>query len=197
MPKASRKELRKTLFKEGAGARETARKEAKEKRKAIEAAAPPPKAPAAKRYILFVGNMPYDVTEEQIKQHFKSAEPSSIRIRQKGICFLEFSGENAAAQMHQALQLHHSTMKNRRINVEFSAGGGGNSAHRKDKIKQKNSNFQEELKNRRPAESASKSSASKANSEANSETAPADAAPADAAPVNGVHPARLAALKKK
>lgn len=51
--------------------------------------------------------------------------------KSKGYAFLEFT---SASALQHALKLHHSTLGNRKINVELSAGGGGNSAVRKAKI---------------------------------------------------------------
>lgn len=141
MPKASRKELRKSLFKKGAEARQ-AQQAAKP---VIEKPAPVPTRHAPKRYILFVGNLPYNSDEAAIRNHFKACEISKVRLRSNGICFLEFEGENAAARLYRALQFHHTMFENRKINVEFSAGGGGNSKNRRDKIKQKNEDFQKEM----------------------------------------------------
>lgn len=186
MPKASRKELRKQLFKRGAESRGEAKEEAKAKHDAIEAAKPAP-PPLNKRFILFVGNLPYDITEDEIKKHFKNCEPSSIRLRSNGICFLEFKGDDGAAQLHHALQYHHSLLRNRKINVEFSAGGGGNSAKRREKIRQKNLNFQEEIKGKKDT---------KLSAGGNRLYKPS-AEDRKAAAESGINPARLAALKAK
>lgn len=49
------------------------------------------------RFIVFIGNLPYTATTEQIKQHFASVSPSSVRHstdkstgKSKGFAFLEF-----------------------------------------------------------------------------------------------------------
>lgn len=49
----------------------------------------------------------------------------------KGFAFLEFTAPTA---LQNALKLHHSTLSGRKINVELSAGGGGNSEARRAKI---------------------------------------------------------------
>lgn len=49
----------------------------------------------------------------------------------KGCAFLEFT---TATGLQSALRLHHSSLSGRKINVELTAGGGGNSATRKAKI---------------------------------------------------------------
>lgn len=40
--------------------------------------------------------------------------------------------------MQQCLKLHHTSIQGRRINVELTAGGGGNTDGRKEKIKERN-----------------------------------------------------------
>ena len=49
----------------------------------------------------------------------------------KGFAFIEFTSTSA---LQAALKMHHSVLLNRKINIELSAGGGGNSAQRKSKI---------------------------------------------------------------
>lgn len=99
------------------------------------------------RFILFVGNLPYDAGQEEIAAHFKSCAPDRIRVRpDKGIAFLEFDNDNKEIQskMEIALRMHHLTLGNRKINVELTVGGGGNSANRVEKIKAKNETMIEE-----------------------------------------------------
>lgn len=55
--------------------------------------------------------------------------------KSRGIAFLELP---TSAAMQQCLKLHHSTLQNRTINVELTAGGGGKSDTRKEKIKERN-----------------------------------------------------------
>lgn len=101
------------------------------------------------RFILFVGNLPYDITQEQLQKHFKSCKPDRIRIRQdKGIAFMEFDNDTKEIQhkMGLALALHHSTLNNRKINVELTVGGGGNSEARVNKLKEKNDKSREQRK---------------------------------------------------
>ncbi|CAH2354177.1 nucleolar protein 6 [[Candida] railenensis] len=108
------------------------------------------------RFILFVGNLPYDITQEEILGHFKSSKPDRVRIRQdKGIAFLEFDNDTQEIQskMELALRLHHSTLKFRKINVELTVGGGGNSENRKTKLKDKNEKLLEERRTRIKEES--------------------------------------------
>lgn len=126
------------------------------------------------RFILFCGNLPFDVTEEEIRTHFKNCKPDRIRIRpDKGIAFLEFDNDTDAikSKMEKALMRHHTMLKNRKINVELTVGGGGNSENRKTKLKEKNEKLADERK---------------ANVKENKKEA---AVPA------GVHPARAALMK--
>ncbi|GMM51304.1 RNA-binding protein [Levilactobacillus brevis] len=195
MAKVNRKEKRKLLFKKGSEARK-ASKPVFEKKQLEEIK----RKPSAKRFILFVGNLPYTTTEEEIRKHFEACNISKVRLRSNGICFLEFEGENAATRLHHALQLHHSSFNNRRINVELSAGGGGNNQSRRDKIKQKNEDIQKELGKRIEDKKTSNSvetskpkkmpnNRSKAKQEISEETIVE-------AQSKGINPARLAALKK-
>lgn len=103
------------------------------------------------RFILFVGNLAYNTTEEMLKGHFKNCLPSRIRIRpDKGIAFLEFDSDTDAIRkkMDLALALHHSMLGSRKINVELTVGGGGNSEKRLQKLKEKNDKLLEERKER-------------------------------------------------
>ncbi|GAA6019069.1 hypothetical protein JCM11491_002505 [Sporobolomyces phaffii] len=102
------------------------------------------------RLIVFVGNLPYKVTADDIKKHFESCgETPQVRLltpkapppsasgsssavpASKGCAFVQFATSTA---LQSALRLHHSTLENRKINVELTAGGGGNSDARKTKI---------------------------------------------------------------
>lgn len=103
------------------------------------------------RFLLFVGNLPYDVTADELVAHFKSSKPDRVRIRpDKGIAFLEFDNDTPEIQskMELALRLHHSTLKQRKINVELTVGGGGNSDNRKTKLREKNDKLLDERRTR-------------------------------------------------
>lgn len=62
----------------------------------------------------------------------------------------------AATQAHleAALRMHHSKLEGRKINVELTAGGGGKSENRMNKIKSKNDEIgrrRQQLVKRSPA----------------------------------------------
>ncbi|KXJ93705.1 hypothetical protein Micbo1qcDRAFT_158560 [Microdochium bolleyi] len=155
------------------------------------------------RFIVFVGNLPYSATVPQIQEHFASLQPTSIRLlhektnpsKSRGIAFVEFAGYD---HMKTCLRtMHHSTFTGtatnpktgkswpdeRRINVELTAGGGGNTAARKDKIKQKNVKLNEQRIRRMEAEE-------KAKHERRSNGAPNSGGPQQETGGDGVHPSR-------
>ncbi|KAH8601956.1 hypothetical protein B0O99DRAFT_607821 [Bisporella sp. PMI_857] len=124
------------------------------KRKA--AAEGPGKEP---RFIVFIGNLPFTATTASVTQHFAKVRPRSVRHitekndprRSKGIAFLEFEGYD---HMKTCLKLFHHSMFDdgvspaRRINVELTVGGGGNSKERKSKIGEKNQRLNEQRERR-------------------------------------------------
>lgn len=64
------------------------------------------------------------------------ADPKSNQPpKSRGIAFLELP---SSAAMQACLKLHHSLLQGRRINVELTAGGGGKSEGRQEKIKSRN-----------------------------------------------------------
>lgn len=124
--------------------------------------------PAKKsRFIVFVGNLPFSATVQDIEKHFSAVKPISIRLlhekanptKSRGIAFVEFAGFD---HMKTCLKtLHHSTItcqgrdhrgdpkpEERQINVELTAGGGGNTDGRKEKIKAKNVKLNEQRERR-------------------------------------------------
>jgi nucleolar protein 6 len=130
------------------------------------------------RFIVFVGNLPFTATKEQILAHFAKITPSSIRHstnkatgRSKGFAFLEFDGYD---KMKTCLKLYHhsifdpdasedrndgkgeekkaSTAKGRKINVELTVGGGGMGKGRKEKLKGKNQRLEEQRERLRAKE---------------------------------------------
>lgn len=81
-----------------------------------------------KRYVLFVGNLPFSITEDELKKHFltKASQIVDIRIPKKdntnlsrGFAYVEL-GNNT--DYEKALSLNHSFVKGRRINVQYSGG---------------------------------------------------------------------------
>ncbi len=106
-----------------------------------------------------MGNLPYDVTQSQLAKHLASVHPKSIRImsdkvtkKGKGCAFVEFEGYD---HMKTALRtMHHTELDGdtrdpkkgggRKINVELTAGGGGNTKVRKGKIIEKNEKLAEQ-----------------------------------------------------
>ncbi|WWC70813.1 uncharacterized protein I206_104765 [Kwoniella pini CBS 10737] len=101
------------------------------------------------RFILFVGNLSFKTTKEEVQEHFKEAlgqlpsvrllttkaTPENPKTKSRGIAFLELPNSTL---MQAALKLHHSNLKGRTINVELTAGGGGKSEDRKRKINERN-----------------------------------------------------------
>lgn len=71
----------------------------------------------------------------------KARDPSAPQS--KGCAFVEFSSPDA---LQKGLRFHHSQFHGRQINVELTAGGGGQSAQRKEKIKAKNAELDKERK---------------------------------------------------
>lgn len=167
--------------------------------------------PKKQRFIVFVGNLPYTLSEEQLKQHFASIKPESIRFltkpdtgQCKGYAFLEFAHFD---RMKTCLkQFHHTIIDSgiggergkKKINVELTAGGGGSGAQRNQKLQTKNTRLEEERKRRAEAlaKQEKKKRAKQAQSGASS-TPPKPkvekAAKPDASA--GVHPARLARIQ--
>ncbi|PCH33893.1 RNA-binding domain-containing protein [Wolfiporia cocos MD-104 SS10] len=110
------------------------------------------------RYILFVGNLKYTTTKEAIQEHFSKCDPPpSVRLmtpkpipgksttKSKGFAFLEFTSRNA---LQQALKLHQSELEGRMINIELTAGGGGKSESRLEKLKKRNRELYEQRQKR-------------------------------------------------
>ncbi|CAL7946260.1 unnamed protein product [Xylocopa violacea] len=78
-----------------------------------------------KRYILFVGNLPYTITSEELKKHFltKVSQIVDIRIPKKdantsrGFAYVELANN---VDYEKALSLNHTFVNGRRINVQYS-----------------------------------------------------------------------------
>ncbi|KAG8884928.1 hypothetical protein FRB98_002089 [Tulasnella sp. 332] len=112
------------------------------------------------RYILFVGNLSYTTTAEAIAKHFtirapkskegldskptasKPAKRPNVRLgttkgsdASKGYAFVEYT---EPGDLQRGLSLHHTALDGRQINVEMTAGGGGNTEKRRQKVMEKN-----------------------------------------------------------
>lgn len=100
-------------------------------------------------YILFVGQLSYETTKEELFKHVKEElgdehkiTHETVRIRlltdaktkkSRGMAFLETHDPDL---MYACLKLHQTNIGDRRINVERSAGGRKDSDSRKAKLKQ-------------------------------------------------------------
>ncbi|KAH9816989.1 putative RNA-binding protein [Teratosphaeria destructans] len=183
------------------------------------------------RFIVFVGNLPYDTTDASLAAHFTKIAPAAIRHRtdpktkkSKGFAFLEFDGYD---RMKTCLKLyHHSEFdpatyegeKNaagaqqggrgkkakgpRKINVELTAGGGGKTEGRREKIKAKNVRLEEqrqrraELERKEKLKAEKKKAAAGGEERAKQEGPRAEAKSEGAAGDNaGMHPSRLARMQ--
>ena len=104
-----------------------------------------------KRYLLFLGNLSYKSTAEEIKAFFEQEGASVVAVRistdkktkkPKGFAFCEL---DSAESLEIALGMHQTKFGGRKINVELTAGGGGHkSEKRKLKIKEKNEKYRQE-----------------------------------------------------
>lgn len=161
----------------------------------------------AARFIVFVGNLPYSAKVADIEEHFSAVHPTAVRLlhektnpnKSRGIAFVEFAGYD---HMKTCLKtLHHSTMTcqgrdyhgqpkddERKINVELTAGGGGNTDYRKERIRAKNEKLTGERDRRAKQEEIEKIKKEKER------LLKGGAQKADA---NGIHPSRLARVPKK
>uniref|UniRef100_A0A2K6DPD5 Eukaryotic translation initiation factor 4B n=1 Tax=Macaca nemestrina TaxID=9545 RepID=A0A2K6DPD5_MACNE len=81
-----------------------------------------PKSPT---YTAFLGNLPYDVTEESIKEFFKGLNTSAVRLprapsnpeRLKGFGYAEFEDRDS---LFSALSLNKESLGNRRFQVDVA-----------------------------------------------------------------------------
>jgi nucleolar protein 6 len=207
----------------------------RKKRKSADGEAKPAEtedAPAKKgkdRFIVFVGNLPYDATDASLAAHFKKLAPAAIRHRtdpktkrSKGFAFLEFDGYD---RMKTCLKLYHHSMFDpadyaestghghghqkrkgkgaRRINVELTAGGGGKTEGRMEKIKAKNVRLEEQRRRRAELDRKEREKAERKGGAAKEGSkggkggdADADGGKLEAAEdAGGMHPSRLARMK--
>ena len=177
-------------------------------------AAPKP----SERFIVFVGNLPFNTTDFALKAHFKKLEPYTLRHRtdpqtkkSKGFAFLEFENYD---RMKTCLQMYHHSMFDpedkelggkgkgtgrggRQINVELTAGGGGKTKDRKDKIRVKNVRLEEQRQ--RKAETERKEEGKKkgkndAGKKRDERRPRADAKVELGGDPGGMHPSRMAMM---
>ncbi|KAF2271000.1 hypothetical protein CC78DRAFT_611043 [Lojkania enalia] len=168
------------------------------------------------RFIVFVGNLPFSATKEQMETHFAKVAPSSVRIqtyKESGKCrgfgFLEFERFD---RMETCLKKYNHSMfpdarkkEGRKINIELTAGGGGNNASRKSKIQAKNDKLANERQHDREKrdEIEAKQAERKEKKEVRQkygkgrkkvQEAPAPVEAVDAE--SGMHPSRLARMQE-
>ncbi|XP_055344171.1 uncharacterized protein LOC129592221 [Paramacrobiotus metropolitanus] len=107
-----------------------------------------------KKFIVFVGQIPFDTKEEEVKRRFEEiAKPEKIKNfrwathptskRFKGFAYVEFSNKGA---YRRAFELHNTVINGRPINVEATNPGGRKSRFRKDKLKSLSTSFQQKAK---------------------------------------------------
>jgi len=95
-----------------------------------------------KNYVLFIGNLSYETTNQDLMDHFaKCGTIKSVRIptgkednKPRGFAYLEVDEHKT---YENVVSLHHSFLRRRRINVECTFGGSEKSAKRKAIIKEK------------------------------------------------------------
>ncbi|XP_074036910.1 uncharacterized protein [Leptinotarsa decemlineata] len=96
-----------------------------------------------KRYVVFVGNIPYDTTKQDLLELFqKCGEIKHVRIptekkgdRPRGFAYVEAANEET---YQKCLSKHHSFLKGRRINVLYTQSGKKKGDDKKKEIKAKN-----------------------------------------------------------
>ena len=186
-----------------------------------------PAKPSKSRFIVFVGNLPYETTNASLQAHFKKLSPFTLRHRtdpktnkSKGFAFLEFENYD---RMKTCLKLYHHGMFDpedyreesaqygpkqqnhgnkkkgaRRINVELTAGGGGKSEARKQKLTEKNVRLEEQRKRRAEAEMKKKAAAERKGAKGGKQKGLKEQVEPEAAGEShtaGMHPSRLARMQ--
>ncbi|KAK0729735.1 hypothetical protein B0H67DRAFT_526001 [Lasiosphaeris hirsuta] len=152
------------------------------------------------RFICFIGNLPYTATKESVGAHFATVHPINVRLltqrddpkKSRGIAFVEFGRFD---HMKTCLEkFHHTDFDDglspvRKINVELTAGGGGKTSKRQEKIATKNKKLNEERTTRAANQETAKAEKAKGKPEAGAE----EPAVEGEAPVEAVfiHPSRL------
>ncbi|XP_037951714.1 polyadenylate-binding protein 2-like [Teleopsis dalmanni] len=91
------------------------------------------------RHVLYVTNLNFDTTKEDLEAYFSTAGTvKSVRIPKKrrgGFAFVEMLDIEG---FQRGFQLHNSELHGRNIKVQISEGGKKKSANKKNIIKQKN-----------------------------------------------------------
>lgn len=112
-------------------------------------------------YIVFVGQLSYETTKEDLFQHFQkemakeyphiSHETISIRLltdpqtkKSRGMAFVEVKDDPEL--LYACLKLHHTQLQGRRINVERTTGGGSKTT-RHEKLQQLRKEQEEHISN--------------------------------------------------
>lgn len=180
-----------------------------------------PTKPAASttksRFILFVGNLPYSTTDTALNLHFAKLHPFTLRHRtdpktkkSKGFAFLEF--ENYDRMKTCLSQFHHSLFDpespelggkgkgngrgGRKINVELTAGGGGKTEGRKEKIRVKNERLEGQRERRAEAERKEKARKERKENGKVKKDGEVDDEADDVGQESGIHPSRLARINE-
>jgi RNA recognition motif-containing protein len=92
------------------------------------------------RLILFVGQIPFQATTQQIEDHFALHGAGKVKVRlltekntgkSRGLGFVDV---DTPQQLVRALRVHRTRLLGRAINVERTVGGGGHGEKRKEKI---------------------------------------------------------------
>ncbi|CAL4060277.1 unnamed protein product [Meganyctiphanes norvegica] len=108
-----------------------------------------------KKFCLFVGNLPFDVTEEQVREHFKSVKDGLKAVRLmsdkksgkgKGFGFIELLNSGAYTA---AMKLHKRKMGERVIRVEYTTPGKSDNKSRKKFINNKTKKLLGQKKNKK------------------------------------------------
>ncbi|KCV68904.1 hypothetical protein H696_04323 [Fonticula alba] len=98
----------------------------------------PAKKAGPPKFIVFVGNLPYNVKAEEVREElFKPLVEyvRDVRVRaEKGFAFVEFKNYTSYSM---AIRMNKTSFKGREVKVEATVGGGGNSAARKQKLMKK------------------------------------------------------------
>lgn len=101
-----------------------------------------------KRWIVFVGNLAYTTRKKHLYKMFHKCDVLDVRLstdkltkQPKGCAFVEFGNP---ADIHHALGYDGHMLKGRKVNVELTAGGGGNTKARREKIETKRKQLAQE-----------------------------------------------------